>query len=62
MDVNNGGSPRFLGEFDEETGEWSRLMGKLKREPLRSDDAAHMNTYGKELYPGVRPDTLNRQL
>ena len=60
--LNNGGSTRFLGEFDEETGQWSGLMGKLNGKLLRSITQHDMNTYGKELYPGVKPDTLNRQL
>ena len=32
------------------------------RKPLRLITQHDMNTYGQELYPGVKPDTLNRQL
>jgi integrase len=60
--LNNGGSARFLGEFDEETGKWSGLMARLNGRLLRSITQHDMNAIGAELYPGVKPDTLNRQL
>ncbi|CCD94618.1 putative prophage integrase [Bradyrhizobium sp. ORS 375] len=60
--LDNGGSPRFLGTFDEETGKWSGLMSHLMGVPLKDITQARMNEIGKALYPNVRPDTLNRQL
>ncbi|BAM87637.1 putative prophage integrase [Bradyrhizobium oligotrophicum S58] len=60
--LENGGSPRFLGTFDEETGKWSGLMSHLIGVPLKNITQAQMNEIGKTLYPNVRPDTLNRQL
>ncbi|OKO86175.1 tyrosine-type recombinase/integrase [Bradyrhizobium sp. AS23.2] len=60
--LENGGSPRFLGTFDEETGKWSGLMSHLIGTPLKDITQPMMNDIGKALYPNVRPDTLNRQL
>nr|WP_316206042.1 tyrosine-type recombinase/integrase [Bradyrhizobium sp. SZCCHNR3058] len=60
--LENGGSPRFLGTFDEETGKWSGLMAELIGVPLRSITQKQMNDIGNKLYAGVLPETLNRQL
>ncbi|WP_413776506.1 tyrosine-type recombinase/integrase [Rhodopseudomonas sp. P2A-2r] len=60
--LENGGSHRFLGTFDEEKQEWSGLMAHLNGVVLRKITQNDMNAIGKKLYPGVRPDTLNRQL
>ncbi|WP_316207281.1 tyrosine-type recombinase/integrase [Bradyrhizobium sp. SZCCHNR3118] len=60
--LENGGSDRFLGSFDEETGKWTGLMSHLVGVPLKDITQARMNEIGKALYPNVRPDTLNRQL
>ncbi|MFL9503462.1 tyrosine-type recombinase/integrase [Rhodopseudomonas palustris] len=60
--LQNGGSPRFLGTFDEATGKWSGLMGHFDGVLLRKITQADINLVGKALYPNVRPDTLNRQL
>ena len=61
--LDNGGSPRFLGEFDEETGKWvGGLMTHLNGVPLRKITQADMNLIGKKLYPDVQTDTLNRHL
>ena len=60
--LKNGGSPRFLGTFDEETGRWDGLMGQLNGVPLRKITQSDMNAIGQKLYPNVQTDTLNRHL
>lgn len=59
--LNNGGSPRFLGTFDPDSGKWSSMMGHLFGKPLRGITQEELNGIAKTLYPNVRPDTLNRQ-
>jgi integrase len=59
--LDNGGSPRFLGTYDETTGRWSGMMAHLFGKPLRGLTQEDLNTIAKTLYPDVRPDTLNRQ-
>jgi integrase/recombinase XerD len=60
--LQNGGSDRFLGHFEETTGKWTGLLGALWGIELRSINQAILNRIAGELYPDVRPETLNRQL
>jgi hypothetical protein len=59
--LDNGGSPRFLGNFDPATCKWSGMMSHLFGKPLRGITQENLNDIAKTLYPNVRPDTLNRQ-
>lgn len=55
-----GGSPRFLGHFDQVTQKWHGLMGKLYGVSLKSITQAYLDQVARELHPKVRPETLNR--
>nr|WP_315826080.1 tyrosine-type recombinase/integrase [Bradyrhizobium sp. SZCCHNG3015] len=59
--LKNGGSTRFLGSFNEKTGSYDGLMGKLTGVLLRKITQDFLNDVAKELYPNVLPETLNRQ-
>lgn len=56
-----GGSPRFLGDFDQRTGKWSGLVGKLGSESLNSLSQSYLNEVATEMYPDCKPETINRQ-
>lgn len=56
-----GGSPRFLGEFDERTGKWSGLVGKIGGKTLKSLDQSDLNRAAAEMYPDCLAETINRQ-
>lgn len=56
-----GGSPRFLGDFDKLTGNWSGLVGKLGSKPLKDLNQSDLNGVAAEMYPDCRPETVNRQ-
>lgn len=58
--LDAGGSPRFLGHFDEATGKWHGLMGKLYGVELKSITQNYIDQVAKELHPNVKPATLNR--
>lgn len=60
--LDNGGSPRFLGTFDEDTRRWSGLMKELDGVLLKDIDQDRMNRIAATLYPNCQYDTINRQL
>ncbi len=59
--LKNGGSPRFLGTFNEETEQYDGMMGHLFGVPLRTITQDQLNDIAASLYPSVKADTLNRQ-
>lgn len=59
--LEGGGSPRFLGEFDEETQAWSGLIGKVGGKELKALDQSYLNAVASELYPNCTAATINRQ-
>lgn len=60
--VKAGGDDRFLGEYDEETGLWSGLAGKLADKSLAEIDQQLIDQTAIELYPKATPATRNRQV
>lgn len=56
-----GGSPRFLGSFNEEEKQWDGLIGKIGKDHLKNMDQAYLNKAASELYPNYSPLSLNRQ-
>jgi integrase/recombinase XerD len=57
-----GGSPRFLGEFDEATGQWDGLIGHFYSAKLHTIGQDELNAAAVKLYPNATPDTRNRQV
>jgi integrase len=57
-----GGDTRFLGKYDEATGETSGLTGKLMGVKLRTITQSRLDEIALELLPNVLPDTRNRQV
>jgi hypothetical protein len=58
--LKNGGDPRFLGKFGEETGKFDGLTGKLSGMKLRTTTQSKLDEVAEELLPNVQPDTRNR--
>ncbi len=59
--LEEGGSPRFLGRLDEETGKWSGLIGYFHNTLMTNIDQKALDKAARELYPTAAPETLNRQ-
>src|ERR1700712_744196 len=55
--LEDGGDGRFLGEFDEETGDWSLLIGQFSKKPIAKIGQAEIDAAAKRLYPGRAPAT-----
>jgi integrase len=61
--INAGGERRFIGEFDEETGEWKPgLITHFRETPLSDIDQAQIDDAAATLYPNASPATRNRQV
>lgn len=60
--LEQGGSHRFLGEQDEETGEWSGLIGYFMNRRLSTINQEDLDEAAATLYPNASPDTRNRQV
>jgi len=59
----NGGERRFIGEFDEETGEWKPgLITHFGETLLSQIDQAAIDDAAITLYPNATPATRNRQV
>lgn len=56
-----GGSPRFLGEYDEKTGKWSGLIGHFWDVKLTSISQGDLDEAAIILYPNGNYQTRNRQ-
>jgi integrase/recombinase XerD len=59
--LETGGSPRFLGTLDPESGRWSGLVGKIGDKRLKDLDQGSLNRAASELYPKCSAQTINRQ-
>jgi integrase len=59
--IKSGGDARFLGRFDEATGEWSGLIGHFGEQALRTLDQQAIDAAAIELYPIATAATRNRQ-
>ncbi len=59
--MDGGGSPRFLGEYDEETGEWSGLIGHFGKRIISTITQSDLDKAAEKLYPGTQYNTRNRQ-
>lgn len=61
--LNAGGERRFIGEFDEATGEWKvGLITHFGETALKRIDQAAIDAAAVALYPGATPATRNRQV
>jgi len=60
--LESGGEARFLGSFDEETGQWSLLIGHFYTKRLAEIDQAAIDRAAAVLYPGCKPSTISRQV
>lgn len=60
--VKDGGDPRFVGSYDEETGKWSLLIGHFGETPLASIKQAEIDEAAEKLYPGASAATKSRQV
>lgn len=59
--LEQGGSPRFLGEQAED-GSWSGLIGHFMNRKLSSINQEALDEAAAKLYPNASPDTRNRQV
>lgn len=57
-----GGERRFIGEFDEKSGEWKGLITHFGEIPLAEIDQAAIDDAAVTLYPGATAATRNRQV
>jgi len=60
--VKAGGDPRFVGSFDQETKQWSGLIGHFGEMSLAKIDQAAIDEAAHALYPGGTAATKNRQV
>jgi integrase/recombinase XerD len=56
-----GGSPRFLGKYDEKTGKWDGLIGHFGRRKINSITQSDLDAAADLFYPGTKYNTRNRQ-
>lgn len=56
-----GGSPRFLGKYDPDTGEWSGLIGHFGKTKINTINQSELDKAAEKLYPGTSYSTKNRQ-
>ncbi len=59
--LDSGGSPRFLGEYDERTKKWSGLIGHFGPRKLGTITQSDLDKAADLLYPGTQYNTRNRQ-
>jgi integrase len=57
-----GGSRRFLGTRDKQTGQWSGLLGYFGETKLASIGQTDLDAAARKLYPNATPATRNRQV
>lgn len=57
-----GGDRRFLGKFNEQTGEWTGLIAHFGDTPLANIDQAAIDAAATLLYPNGTAQTRNRQV
>lgn len=60
--MKHGGDSRFLGSYDDDTGTWSGIAGRLGALPLSAVDQDTMNETAIALLPEATPATRNRQV
>lgn len=60
--LENGGSPRFLGTQDPETGQWDGLIGRFGRQRLSAIKQDDLDLAARQMFPDASPDTRNRQV
>ena len=60
--VKNGGDPRFVGSYDEDTGKWSGLAGHFLNTRLSSIRQAEIDEAADKLYPTASAATKSRQV
>lgn len=60
--IDAGGEARFLGTYDDETGTWSGIAGKIGGLPLSAIDQAQIDRLALDLYPRGTAQTRNRNL
>jgi hypothetical protein len=59
--LENGGSARYLGRFDEATGKWSGMMAHLISKRMMSITQDDCDKLVRVLFPACQPQTINRQ-
>lgn len=59
--LENGGSPRFLGAFNQLTNKWSGMMAHLVGVPMYKITQATCDDIVRALYSNCQPQTINRQ-
>lgn len=61
--MNAGGERRFIGDFDEKTGQWKPgLITHFGETPIKDIDQARTDDAATALYPLAPPSTRNRQV
>jgi integrase/recombinase XerD len=59
--LDAGGSKRFLGTYDKDTGEWSGVLGQFVNTPMNTIGQSELDAAARRCYPNAKPQTLNRQ-
>jgi len=59
--LDSGGSPRFLGIYDEDAGKWDGLIGYFGSRKLNTITQSELDVAGNKLYPATQYNTRNRQ-
>lgn len=59
--LESGGSPRFLGKYNEATGKWNGLIGHFGSRKINSITQSELDAAAAKLYPGTQYNTRNRQ-
>lgn len=57
-----GGSPRFVGSYDEAAGKWDGLIGHFGTTKLSNIGQIELDAAARVLYPKASPETRNRQV
>lgn len=60
--IEAGGEDRFIGSYDEETGQWSGLIAHFGEKPLSEIAQETINEAAVKLFPNGTPQTRNRQV
>jgi len=59
--LKSGGSPRFLGSYDEAARKWTGLIGHFGTTRLREIGQGELDAAAEKLHPKASPETRNRQ-
>ncbi len=59
--LDSGGSPRFLGKYNERTGKWDGLIGYFGTRKLNTITQSELDIAANKLYPDTQYNTRNRQ-